>query len=152
MKVRVVWLENVFVELNLRDVAIEECLLLHVLWKLTISFWECLCTQTQLLGEKQGYMHKLDPRLKNWTRRWFVLKGKELKYYRSKVCQFLSLSLSLSPLSCSFVIFPSDTQECWNCAKPKGIINLAQWCRITRHEMTSSFQVSVCVLFGWRHT
>ena len=112
----------------------------------------------QLLGEKQGYMHKLDPRLKNWTRRWFVLKGKELKYYRSKVCcQGLCLSLSLSlsfsvslSLSCSFVIhvFPSNMQESWNYTKPKGVINLAQWCRITRHEMTSSLQVSVSPLPG----
>ena len=40
----------------------------------------------QILCEKQGYLHKLDPRLKHWTRRWFVLKGKELKYF-SKVRQ-----------------------------------------------------------------
>lgn len=65
--------------------------------------------------EKQGYMHKLDPRLKHWTRRWFVLKGKELKYYSKK-------ATSLS--------------------KAKGVINLETWCRITRHEMTSSFQLA----------
>lgn len=131
----------------------------------------------QILGEKQGYMHKLDPRLKNWTRRWFVLKGKELKYYRSKVCQsyFLSLSLSLYlylyvhlsiylsiyvsiylslALSLSFSLnynacISFDPQDSWCYSKPKGVINLAQWCRITRHEMTSSFQVSTLIIYTW---
>ena len=55
-----------------------------ILHHITINNW--MTFLHQILCEKQGYLHKLDPRLKHWTRRWFVLKGKELKYF-SKVRQ-----------------------------------------------------------------
>lgn len=32
--------------------------------------------------EKSGFLRKMDFKLKNWKRRWFVLKDTELKYYK----------------------------------------------------------------------
>jgi hypothetical protein len=71
-------------------------------------------TTENVLCEKQGYLHKLDPKLKHWTKRWFILKGKELKYFSKK----------------------------GNQCRAKGVINLGTWCKITRNELASSFQLA----------
>lgn len=84
-------------------------------------------------------MHKLDPRLKHWTKRWFVLRGKELKYYRSKVCESVGvLRVLMREGGKRNIIVLFQEHSC----NPKGVVNLGAWCRITRHELTSSFQVS----------
>ena len=35
--------------------------------------------------EKSGYLTKLGGKVKNWKKRWFVLKNEELFYYKSPV-------------------------------------------------------------------
>lgn len=35
--------------------------------------------------EKSGYLLKMGGKVKTWKRRWFVLKGGELLYYKSPV-------------------------------------------------------------------
>lgn len=59
----------------------------------------------------------MGPKQKHWTRRWFVLKGSELKYYRSK-------------------------ESFFGMNRPRGTIDLTSWCKLTRDEDTAAFQVS----------
>ena len=60
-------------------------------------------TRTQA-SEKMGYLNKMGPEnKKRFTRRWFVLKGSELKYYRSH----------------------KDMK------RPRGVIKLDSWCKLT---------------------
>lgn len=57
-------------------------------------------------------MKKMDPKKKNWNRRWFVLKGVELRYFKS------------------------------NKKTLKGIINLDHWCRLNKGMTADSFQLA----------
>ncbi|XP_063117916.1 pleckstrin homology domain-containing family H member 2 isoform X13 [Rattus norvegicus] len=66
------------------------------------------------LLEKSGYLLKMSGRLKTWRRRWFVLKGGELLYYRS----------------------PSDVIR-----KPQGHIELSASCSILRGDNKQTVQV-----------
>ena len=71
---------------------------------------------TQAPPEKSGYLNKMDPKQKRWNRRWFVLKGSELKYYRNKD-SFYSLK------------------------RPRGVINLDLWCKLSRRGTMAAFEV-----------
>ena len=73
-------------------------------------------THTQTLPEKSGYLNKMDPKQKRWSRRWFVLRGSELKYYRTKDAFF-------------------------GLKRPKGVINLDSWCKLSRRESLEAFEV-----------
>lgn len=57
--------------------------------------------------EKSGYLLKMSVRVKTWKRRWFVLKGGELLYYKSPVsgqCSLLGvLLLAVLPLGPEFL-------------------------------------------------
>lgn len=53
----------------------------------------------------------MDVRLKNWNRRWFVLKGTELKYYKP------------------------------NKKALKGVINLDSWCKLVKGQSPDCFQL-----------
>lgn len=53
--------------------------------------------------EHSGYLAKLDGRLKAGRRKWFVLKGSELKYYKNKEGSF---------------------------GRPRRTINLSSWCKL----------------------
>ena len=49
---------------------------------------ECVVTSRSVLQErlsKAGYLTKLGSKVKNWRRRWFVLRDAELLYYKSPV-------------------------------------------------------------------
>ena len=126
-------------------------------------------------------MHKLDPSMKRWTRRWFVLKGRELKYFSSvsiyNCTVFLHLCIILyytvlyiilyytvlyciilyytvlyiilyyTVLYCIILIITINVMFFKaKSRKAKGVINLETWCKISRHEMTSSFQVHLLLL------
>uniref|UniRef100_A0A8C4SVK3 Pleckstrin homology, MyTH4 and FERM domain containing H2 n=1 Tax=Erpetoichthys calabaricus TaxID=27687 RepID=A0A8C4SVK3_ERPCA len=65
--------------------------------------------------EKSGYLLKMGGRVKSWKRRWFVLKGGELLYYKS----------------------PSDVTK-----KPQGQIELNALSSIVRGEGKQTIQVS----------
>ncbi|XP_063117911.1 pleckstrin homology domain-containing family H member 2 isoform X10 [Rattus norvegicus] len=67
------------------------------------------------LLEKSGYLLKMSGRLKTWRRRWFVLKGGELLYYRS----------------------PSDVIR-----KPQGHIELSASCSILRGDNKQTVQLT----------
>lgn len=66
------------------------------------------------LLEKSGYLLKMSGRLKTWRRKWFVLKGGELLYYRS----------------------PSDVIR-----KPQGHIELSASCSILRGDNKQTVQL-----------
>ena len=53
----------------------------------------------------------MDLRLRNWNRRWFVLKDTELKYYKP------------------------------NKRALKGVINLDSWCKLIKGQTMESFQL-----------
>ena len=53
----------------------------------------------------------MDDRLRNWNRRWFVLKDMELKYYKP------------------------------NKRALKGIINLDSWCKLVKGQSPEGFQL-----------
>ncbi|XP_039768991.1 pleckstrin homology domain-containing family H member 2 isoform X2 [Ornithorhynchus anatinus] len=65
--------------------------------------------------EKSGYLLKMGGRVRAWTRRWFVLKGGELLYYKS----------------------PSDVVR-----KPQGQIELSANSRIVRGESKQTVQLA----------
>ncbi|XP_038607130.1 pleckstrin homology domain-containing family H member 2 isoform X2 [Tachyglossus aculeatus] len=65
--------------------------------------------------EKSGYLLKMGGRVRAWTRRWFVLKGGELLYYKS----------------------PSDVVR-----KPQGQIELSANSRIVRGECKQTVQLA----------
>ena len=67
----------------------------------------------QTVVEKSGFLNKMGPEKKRWTRRWFVLKGSELKYYRSK-----------------------DQK------RTRGVINLDSWCKLSRIGTPEAFQLA----------
>lgn len=50
----------------------------------------CLGPENRLQGpeclEKAGHLTKLGGKLKTWRKRWFVLRGGALKYWKSQVC------------------------------------------------------------------
>lgn len=54
----------------------------------------------------------MDLRLKNWNRRWFVLKNTELKYFKP------------------------------NKKTLKGVINLETWCKLTRSPVSDAFELA----------
>ena len=60
-----------------------------LLWYHVIGcfFFLCICLQSERL-EKSGFLTKLGSRVKNWHRRWFVLKNGELVYYKSPVSAY----------------------------------------------------------------
>ncbi|XP_021573880.1 pleckstrin homology domain-containing family H member 2-like [Carlito syrichta] len=64
--------------------------------------------------EKSGYLLKMSGKVKTWKRRWFVLKGGELLYYKS----------------------PSDVIR-----KPQGHIELSASCSILRGDNKQTVQV-----------
>lgn len=70
-------------------------------------YWNVLYQGT----EKSGYLRKMDIRLRNWNRRWFVLKDTELKYYKP------------------------------NRRALKGVINLDSWCKLIKGQSPDSFQL-----------
>ena len=61
--------------------------------------------------EKSGYLKKMDLKFRNWNRRWFVLKGTELKYYKP------------------------------NRIALKGVINLDSWCKLAKGQSPEIFQL-----------
>ncbi|XP_051017115.1 LOW QUALITY PROTEIN: pleckstrin homology domain-containing family H member 2 [Acomys russatus] len=65
--------------------------------------------------EKSGYLLKMSGRVKTWKRRWFVLKGGELLYYKS----------------------PSDVIR-----KPQGHIELSASCSILRGDNKQTVQLT----------
>ncbi|XP_031213295.1 pleckstrin homology domain-containing family H member 2 isoform X4 [Mastomys coucha] len=65
--------------------------------------------------EKSGYLLKMSRRVKTWKRRWFVLKGGELLYYKS----------------------PSDVIR-----KPQGHIELSASCSILRGDNKQTVQLT----------
>ncbi|XP_021004775.1 pleckstrin homology domain-containing family H member 2 isoform X4 [Mus caroli] len=65
--------------------------------------------------EKSGYLLKMSARVKTWKRRWFVLKGGELLYYKS----------------------PSDVIR-----KPQGHIELSASCSILRGDNKQTVQLA----------
>lgn len=65
--------------------------------------------------EKSGYLLKMSVRVKTWKRRWFVLKGGELLYYKS----------------------PSDVIR-----KPQGHIELSASCSILRGDNKQTVQLA----------
>ncbi|XP_028620950.1 pleckstrin homology domain-containing family H member 2 isoform X2 [Grammomys surdaster] len=65
--------------------------------------------------EKSGYLLKMSGRVKTWKRRWFVLKGGELLYYKS----------------------PSDVIR-----KPQGHIELSACCNILRGDNKQTVQLT----------
>ncbi|XP_052042451.1 pleckstrin homology domain-containing family H member 2 isoform X1 [Apodemus sylvaticus] len=67
------------------------------------------------LLEKSGYLLKMSSRVKTWKRRWFVLKGGELLYYKS----------------------PSDVIR-----KPQGHIELSACCSILRGDNKQTVQLT----------
>ena len=73
----------------------------------------------QIILEKSGYLNsKIAPKQKHWTKRWFILKGSELKYYRTREYFF-------------------------GYKRPKGLVNLALCCQLSRHETTEGmFELS----------
>ncbi|KAM5292338.1 pleckstrin homology domain-containing family H member 2 isoform 2-T2 [Ctenodactylus gundi] len=64
--------------------------------------------------EKSGYLLKMSGKVKTWKRRWFVLKGGELLYYKS----------------------PSDVIR-----KPQGHIELSASCRLLRGDTKQTVQL-----------
>ena len=62
-----------------------------------------------------GYLNKIGPEnKKRFTRRWFVLKGSELKYYRSH----------------------KDMK------RPRGVIKLDSWCKLTNLKSQEAFELA----------
>ena len=72
--------------------------------------------------EHSGYLAKLDGRLKAGRRKWFVLKGSELKYYKNKEGSF---------------------------GRPRRTINLSSWCKLATVDELS-FKVGRAVGGGVR--
>ncbi|XP_074146547.1 pleckstrin homology domain-containing family H member 1 isoform X2 [Sminthopsis crassicaudata] len=64
--------------------------------------------------EKSGYLLKMDSRVKTWKRRWFVLRHRQIMYYKS----------------------PSDVIQ-----KPQGQVELNSHCHIVRGEGAQTFQL-----------
>ncbi|XP_036591199.1 pleckstrin homology domain-containing family H member 1 [Trichosurus vulpecula] len=64
--------------------------------------------------EKSGYLLKMDSRVKTWKRRWFVLRHRQIMYYKS----------------------PSDVIR-----KPQGQVELNSHCHIVRGEGAQTFQL-----------
>uniref|UniRef100_F7FLH1 Pleckstrin homology, MyTH4 and FERM domain containing H1 n=1 Tax=Monodelphis domestica TaxID=13616 RepID=F7FLH1_MONDO len=64
--------------------------------------------------EKSGYLLKMDSRVKTWKRRWFVLRHRQIMYYKS----------------------PSDVIR-----KPQGQVELNSHCHIVRREGAQTFQL-----------
>ncbi|XP_072485622.1 pleckstrin homology domain-containing family H member 1 isoform X2 [Notamacropus eugenii] len=64
--------------------------------------------------EKSGYLLKMDSRVKTWKRRWFVLRHRQIMYYKS----------------------PSDVIR-----KPQGQVDLNSHCHIVRGEGAQTFQL-----------
>ena len=65
-------------------------------------------------SDKMGYLKMMDQKLnsKNWNRRWMVLKGSELKYYKP------------------------------NKKTMKGVINLDTWCKLSKCSTPDTFQLA----------
>lgn len=62
-----------------------------------------------------GYLNKMGPEnKKRYNRRWFILKGSELKYYRSHKDQ----------------------------KRPRGVINLSSWCKLTKLNSQEAFELA----------
>ncbi|NXC13015.1 PKHH1 protein, partial [Corythaeola cristata] len=72
-----------------------------------------ICTEPM---EKSGYLLKMSSQVKMWKRRWFVLRNRQIMYYKS----------------------PSDVIR-----KPQGQMELNSSCQIVRGEGSQTFQVSV---------
>ena len=43
--------------------------------------------------KKEGYLTKLGGRVKNWKRRWFVLRDGKLYYYKTEVKKLSNITL-----------------------------------------------------------
>ena len=67
--------------------------------------------------EKSGHLQKYDMKQRRVAKRWFVLRGSELKYYRAKETFF-------------------------GIGGPRGVIDLGGWCRLSRCVRPTAFQVS----------
>ena len=66
-------------------------------------------------NEKRGYLNKMGPEnKKRYNRRWFVLTGSELKYYRSH----------------------KDLK------RPRGVIKLESWCKLTKLKSPDAFELA----------
>ncbi|MGH0187310.1 UNVERIFIED_CONTAM: hypothetical protein FKN15_024686 [Acipenser sinensis] len=80
---------------------------------LRTSTYSCESNTAEPL-EKSGYLLKMGSQVKAWKRRWFVLRNREILYYKS----------------------PSDVIR-----KPQGQIELNSSCRIARGEGAQTFQL-----------
>uniref|UniRef100_A0A4X2LYK2 Pleckstrin homology, MyTH4 and FERM domain containing H1 n=1 Tax=Vombatus ursinus TaxID=29139 RepID=A0A4X2LYK2_VOMUR len=65
-------------------------------------------------GKKSGYLLKMDSRVKTWKRRWFVLRHRQIMFYKS----------------------PIDVIQ-----KPQGQVELNSHCHIVRGEGAQTFQL-----------
>ncbi|NXB21640.1 PKHH1 protein, partial [Rhagologus leucostigma] len=70
-----------------------------------------ICTEPM---EKSGYLLKMGSQVKTWKRRWFVLRNRQIMYYKS----------------------PSDVIR-----KPQGQLELNSLCQIVRGEGSQTFQL-----------
>ncbi|NWV21888.1 PKHH1 protein, partial [Origma solitaria] len=70
-----------------------------------------ICTEPM---EKSGYLLKMGSQVKTWKRRWFVLRNRQIMYYKS----------------------PSDVIR-----KPQGQVELNSSCQIVRGEGSQTFQL-----------
>ena len=87
---------------------------IHVTCLLHATCMHITCTLEQA-NEKMGYLNKMGPEnKKRYNRRWFVLKGSELKYYRSH----------------------KDLK------RPRGVIKLDSWCKLSKLKSLNGFELA----------
>ena len=82
------------------------------------SFPCCLLSLAQETCEKSGHLQKYDMKQRRVAKRWFVLRGSELKYYRAKETFF-------------------------GIGGPRGVIDLGGWCRLSRCVRPTTFQARI---------